>query len=183
MTTKFLRRREVEEVTGLSRSTIYALMSRGEFPKPVKVSTRAVRWRSDAIERWQESRVGGDLPPNPPRRRNPDGDARRTGKRHAGIRNQGGVGRRGAGTPPVVPPPSSSMAVARAFAAARFSTPVTWTLRTGAASTGGMGSIGPRLTPAMSEGSPIGGWNMRISIIPTKTRRNPSTRRVGRSTT
>ena len=43
MTTKFLRRREVEEVTGLSRSTIYALMSRGEFPKPVKVSTRAVR--------------------------------------------------------------------------------------------------------------------------------------------
>ena len=57
MTTKFLRRREVEELTGLSRSTIYALMSRGEFPKPVKVSTRAVRWRSDVIEGWQEDRT------------------------------------------------------------------------------------------------------------------------------
>ena len=62
MTTRFLRRREVEEMTGLSRSTIYALMSRGEFPKPIKVSKRAVRWRLDVIEGWQESRVGDDQP-------------------------------------------------------------------------------------------------------------------------
>ena len=54
MTTRFLRRADVEELTGLSRSTIYALMKRGEFPKGVLVADRARRWPSDQIERWQE---------------------------------------------------------------------------------------------------------------------------------
>jgi len=38
---------------GLSRSTIYALVQRGEFPKPVRLSgTRCVAWRSDEVEAW-----------------------------------------------------------------------------------------------------------------------------------
>ena len=31
---KILRRRAVEEVTGLSRSTLYAMMADGWFPRP-----------------------------------------------------------------------------------------------------------------------------------------------------
>ena len=34
---KLLRRRQVEEITGMSRSSIYRLMQDGQFPRPVKV--------------------------------------------------------------------------------------------------------------------------------------------------
>lgn len=56
-----LRRRQVEARTGLSRSTIYDKVSRGEFPKPVRLGERAVGWRADAIEQWLQTRpsVGG----------------------------------------------------------------------------------------------------------------------------
>jgi prophage regulatory protein len=47
-----IRRKEVEQLTGLSRSTIYVLMSKGKFPYPTKIATRAVAWRSDIIEQW-----------------------------------------------------------------------------------------------------------------------------------
>lgn len=50
------RRRAVEEITGLSRSTIYALMDRGEFPRPVKLTRRIVAWPESAIAEWLESR-------------------------------------------------------------------------------------------------------------------------------
>ncbi len=51
-----LRRRDVEKATGLSRSTIYSLISSGQFPRPVRLSARAVGWLEDDIKRWQESR-------------------------------------------------------------------------------------------------------------------------------
>ncbi|WP_208347723.1 helix-turn-helix transcriptional regulator [Pseudaestuariivita rosea] len=38
MVEKHYRRLEVEEITGLSRTTIYKMMSRGEFPRPVRLS-------------------------------------------------------------------------------------------------------------------------------------------------
>ena len=53
---RLLRRRQVEEITGLSRSSIYRLMEEGEFPRPVKVGPKAVRWRLSDILRWLESR-------------------------------------------------------------------------------------------------------------------------------
>ena len=37
MEDRLLRRRQVEEVTGMSRSSIYRLMQNGEFPRPVRV--------------------------------------------------------------------------------------------------------------------------------------------------
>ena len=37
MEDRLLRRRHVEEVTGMSRSSIYRLMQNGEFPRPVKI--------------------------------------------------------------------------------------------------------------------------------------------------
>jgi Predicted transcriptional regulator len=56
MPEKHLRRPTVEEITGLSRSTIYRLMSSGEFPKPVKLSGRAVAWPESSIMKWLETR-------------------------------------------------------------------------------------------------------------------------------
>ena len=53
---KLLRRPEVEARTGLSRSSIYAFMKRGEFPQPVKLGTRLVAWRESDISAWLESR-------------------------------------------------------------------------------------------------------------------------------
>ena len=53
---RLLRRRQVEEITGLSRSSIYRLMRNGEFPLPVKVGPAAVRWKTSEITVWMESR-------------------------------------------------------------------------------------------------------------------------------
>ena len=56
MIDRLLRRRQVEKVTGLSRSSIYRLMQDGAFPRPVKVGSAAVRWRASDITAWLESR-------------------------------------------------------------------------------------------------------------------------------
>ena len=56
MRDRLLRRRYVEEITGLSRSSIYRLMLEGEFPRPVRVGPTAVRWRESDITAWLESR-------------------------------------------------------------------------------------------------------------------------------
>ena len=42
MTERMLRRPAVEARTGLSRSTLYAMMAEGRFPLPVKLGLRAV---------------------------------------------------------------------------------------------------------------------------------------------
>ncbi len=53
---RLLRRREVEEITGLGHSSIYRFMKDGEFPRAVKVGPVAVRWRASDIAAWLESR-------------------------------------------------------------------------------------------------------------------------------
>ncbi|WP_275300952.1 helix-turn-helix transcriptional regulator [Achromobacter insolitus] len=53
----FLRRRDVEEMVGLSRSTLYAMISRGEFPEPIRVGAKAVRWSSSEILTWMSERT------------------------------------------------------------------------------------------------------------------------------
>ena len=56
MHNRLLRRRQVEEITGIGRSSIYRLMKSGEFPQRVKVGRNAVRWRESDITAWVESR-------------------------------------------------------------------------------------------------------------------------------
>ncbi len=60
MTERILRRPEVEARTGLSRSTIYELMTKGEFPKQVRLAARAVGWTDSSINEWLESRQAPD---------------------------------------------------------------------------------------------------------------------------
>ena len=51
-----LKREEVLGLVSLSSATVYRMMSRGEFPRPVRVGRRAARWRSDEVEEWLASR-------------------------------------------------------------------------------------------------------------------------------
>ena len=49
---KILRIKNVVEVTGLSRSTIYRLFNAGKFPRPIKLSERAIGWHESVIQNW-----------------------------------------------------------------------------------------------------------------------------------
>jgi prophage regulatory protein len=53
---RHLRRPAVEQLTGLSRSTIYDLMTKGEFPRSVRLTGRAVAWPESAIAEWLAQR-------------------------------------------------------------------------------------------------------------------------------
>lgn len=48
----FIRRKEVERTTSLSRSRIYDLMKQGKFPKPVRLGPMSVAWVKSEIEKW-----------------------------------------------------------------------------------------------------------------------------------
>lgn len=50
-----LRRKQVEDRTGLSRSTIYLWIQEGLFPKPINLGPRAVGWVEAEIEAWLDS--------------------------------------------------------------------------------------------------------------------------------
>ena len=50
---RFLRRPQVQEITGLPESSIYAEMAKGNFPKPIKLSANRVAWLEDEIAAWQ----------------------------------------------------------------------------------------------------------------------------------
>jgi prophage regulatory protein len=52
-----LRRKQVESRTGLSRSSIYAMMAKNKFPKPVSLGGRAVGWIEIQIDQWLESLI------------------------------------------------------------------------------------------------------------------------------
>ena len=54
---RLMRLQQVMQVTGLARSTIYKLIARGEFPSSVKLTARAVGWRSYDVDRWISSRL------------------------------------------------------------------------------------------------------------------------------
>lgn len=56
MNQKILRPTEVVRLTGLSLSTIKRLEQRGDFPQRVKLSLKAVGWKSSDIQIWIESK-------------------------------------------------------------------------------------------------------------------------------
>ena len=53
---RLLTLREVCEMTGLSRSSIYAMMAAGEFPRPIRIGARAVRWYENEVRAFIASR-------------------------------------------------------------------------------------------------------------------------------
>jgi len=53
---RVLRMPAVKDLTGLGKSTIYALMTKGEFPNPVKLTSKAVGWREGEVITWLQDR-------------------------------------------------------------------------------------------------------------------------------
>ena len=59
-----LRWPDVRAKVALCRSTVYLKISNGTFPKPIKLSERAVGWLESDIDNWLQQRIkiskGGD---------------------------------------------------------------------------------------------------------------------------
>ena len=54
---RLIRRPELQRMTGLSCSSIYRLMTRGDFPRPRRIGsgpTGAVAWRLRDVRQWME---------------------------------------------------------------------------------------------------------------------------------
>jgi len=54
---RVLRLPEIKAKTGLSRSTIYGLISRGRFPGSIALGPRAVGWIESEIDEWLTKRI------------------------------------------------------------------------------------------------------------------------------
>ena len=54
---KFLRLPEVKATTGLSKSSIYARISDGTFPKQIPLGPRLVVWVEADIQNWISEQV------------------------------------------------------------------------------------------------------------------------------
>ncbi|EHH2531201.1 AlpA family transcriptional regulator [Vibrio parahaemolyticus] len=59
MSNKIIRLPEVITRTGLSRSSIYLRMSKGDFPRSISLGERAVGWVEGDVDLWVEARISG----------------------------------------------------------------------------------------------------------------------------
>lgn len=50
--TNIIRLPQAIQKTGLSRSTIYSLISRGEFPQKIQLSTRSIGFLESEVNDW-----------------------------------------------------------------------------------------------------------------------------------
>ena len=48
---------EVLRQTGLSRSTVYEMIARGDFPQQVQLGRRAVGWIAEDVVQWIHGKV------------------------------------------------------------------------------------------------------------------------------
>lgn len=55
--TELIRLRQLEELTGRKRSSIYSDMAAGRMPRPIKIGPRAVAWMRADVETWLAERV------------------------------------------------------------------------------------------------------------------------------
>ncbi len=57
MQTTILRLPDVLDKISVSRSTIYHWVSKGSFPRPIRLGRRAVGWREADVNAWIAARV------------------------------------------------------------------------------------------------------------------------------
>lgn len=55
MAERLIRRPEVLNLTGMSKSTLYRHIAEGRFPRPVALGEQAVAWRLSDIQTWMDS--------------------------------------------------------------------------------------------------------------------------------
>jgi prophage regulatory protein len=53
---ELVRESELRRIVKLSHATIWRLCRAGKFPKPIKLSQRAIAWRLVDVERWLAER-------------------------------------------------------------------------------------------------------------------------------
>ncbi len=54
---KILRLKQVVEITGTSKTTIYRWLNANQFPKPINLSSSSVGWLEADINDWIQSKV------------------------------------------------------------------------------------------------------------------------------
>lgn len=54
---RLIKFKEVMNMTGLGRSSIYKFMSEGSFPQSISLGERAVAWEEGEIEEWIQMRI------------------------------------------------------------------------------------------------------------------------------
>ncbi|MEK7947681.1 AlpA family phage regulatory protein [Pigmentiphaga sp. YJ18] len=47
---------DVTRLVGLSKTTIYALLAKGDFPRPVRITDKIVGWRAEDVVVWVRDR-------------------------------------------------------------------------------------------------------------------------------
>jgi prophage regulatory protein len=57
MSHRILRLPAVKERVGLSRSTIYLKIAKGEFPEPISLGDRAVGWLEEDVNNWLDKKI------------------------------------------------------------------------------------------------------------------------------
>lgn len=47
---------EVQQLLGVNRTVLYRLQRDHDFPDPIRLATKSVRWRADEVSTWLDSR-------------------------------------------------------------------------------------------------------------------------------
>ena len=62
MTIESIKRlNDTKAIVGLSRSTIYAMIKSGDFPRPINLSSHSVGWLSSDLDKWIQQRIQKSL--------------------------------------------------------------------------------------------------------------------------
>lgn len=56
---RFVRPREVLEMIGVSRTTLWRMVQSGAFPRPVRITIRNNGFVLEAVEEWMKARTAG----------------------------------------------------------------------------------------------------------------------------
>lgn len=59
----FWRLDKVLEETGLSKSTVYDLMKKRDFPAAIRLGEKAIGWVDVEVKKWQDDRIKASKPP------------------------------------------------------------------------------------------------------------------------
>ncbi|BBP01463.1 helix-turn-helix transcriptional regulator [Sulfuriferula nivalis] len=54
---QLIKRKKVESLTSLSRSSIYRLMAEDSFPRPVRLGSKSVSWVLADVEEWINTHI------------------------------------------------------------------------------------------------------------------------------
>ena len=56
---RFIRPRQVVEMIGVSRTTLWRMVQAGTFPRPVRITERNCGFLLETVEAWMKARAAG----------------------------------------------------------------------------------------------------------------------------